>query len=45
MHNYRKTLTDNIFGSRPLLEYLMSKGRVRTVDGGISIVEPLLLAG
>ena len=43
MHNYRKSLTDNIFGSRPLLEYLMSKGRVRTVDGGISIVEPLLL--
>lgn len=43
MHNYRKTLTDNIFASRPLLEYLMSKGRVRTIDGGISIVEPLLL--
>ena len=43
MHNYRKSLTDNIFNSRPLLEYLMSKGRVRTVDGGISIVEPLLL--
>jgi hypothetical protein len=43
MHNYRKTLTDNIFGSRVLLDYFMSKGRVRTVDGGISIVEPLLL--
>jgi len=43
MHNYRKSLTDNIFNSRPLLEYLMSNGRVRTVDGGISIVEPLLL--
>jgi|SRR5215471_8393469 len=43
MHNYRKTLTDNIFGSLPLLEYLMSNGRVRTIDGGISIVEPLLL--
>ena len=43
MHNYRKSLTDNIFGSRPLLEYLMSNGRVRTLDGGISIVEPLLL--
>jgi hypothetical protein len=43
MHNYRKTLTDNIFNSRALLEYLMSKGRVRTIDGGISIVEPLLL--
>jgi len=43
MHNYRKSLTDNIFNSRPLLEYLMSNGRVRTLDGGISIVEPLLL--
>jgi len=43
MHNYRKSLTDNIFLGRPLLEFLMSKGRVRTVDGGISIVEPLLL--
>jgi hypothetical protein len=43
MHNYRKTLTDNIFGSRVLLDYFMSKGRVRTIDGGISIVEPLLL--
>src|SRR5215471_1784026 len=43
MHNYRKTLTDNIFGSLPLHEYLMSNGRVRTIDGGISIVEPLLL--
>lgn len=43
MHNYRKSLTDNIFQGRPLLQELMSKGRVRTVDGGISIVEPLLL--
>lgn len=43
MHNYRKSLTNNIFNSRPLLEYLMSKGRVRTIDGGISIVEPLIL--
>ncbi len=43
MHNYRKTLTDNIFNSRPLLEYLMSGGRVKTADGGYSIIEPLLL--
>lgn len=43
MHNYRKSLSDNIFNSRPLLDYFMSKGRVRTIDGGISIVEPLLL--
>lgn len=44
MHNYRKTLTDNIFNSRPLLNYLMSKGRVRTIDDGVSIVEPLIYA-
>ncbi|HEX5015999.1 MAG TPA: phage major capsid protein [Actinomycetes bacterium] len=44
MHNYRKTLTDNIFNGRPLLNYLMSKGRVRTVDGGVSIVEPIIYA-
>jgi len=44
MHNYRKTLTDNIFNGRPLLNYLMSKGRVRTVNGGVSIVEPLIYA-
>lgn len=43
MNNYRKTLTDNIFGGRVMLEYLMSKGRVRMVDGGINIIEPLLL--
>jgi hypothetical protein len=44
MHNYRKTLTDNIFNGRPLLNYLNSKGRVRTVNGGVSIVEPLIYA-
>ena len=43
MHNYRKTLTDNIFNSRPLLNYLMEGGRVKTADGGYSIIEPLLL--
>ena len=43
MHNYHKKLTDNIFGSRPMLEYLMSKGRVKTINGGYSIIEPLLL--
>ena len=42
MHNYHKTLTDNIFNSRPLLNYLMSNGRVKTINGGISIVEPVI---
>ena len=44
MHNVRGKFTDNIFRKRPLLEHLLSNGRVRTVDGGISIVEPLLYA-
>ena len=43
-HNYRKQLTDNIFESRPLLNFYMSKGRMRTLSGGISIVEPLIYA-
>jgi hypothetical protein len=42
MHNYHKTLTDNIFNSRPLLNYFMSNGRVKKVGGGISIVEPII---
>lgn len=44
MHNYHKTLTDNIFNGRPLLNYMMSKGRVRKINGGDSIVEPLIYA-
>jgi len=42
MHNYHKTLTDNIFNSRPLLNYFMSNGRVQNVSGGVSIVEPII---
>lgn len=44
MHNYRNTLTDNIFNGRPLLEYFLSKGRVRKIDGGVTIVEPIIFA-
>ena len=44
MHNYHRQLTDNIFQGRPLLNFMMSKGRVRKVNGGISIVEPLIYA-
>jgi hypothetical protein len=43
-HNYRKQLTDNIFNARPLLNFYMSKGRMRTLSGGVSIVEPLVYA-
>lgn len=42
MHNSRKTLTDNVFNSHPLLHHFMSNGRIETVDGGISIVEPII---
>jgi hypothetical protein len=42
MHNYHKTLTDNVFNTRPLLNHYMSNGRVKTLSGGVSIVEPLM---
>jgi hypothetical protein len=40
--NYRKTLTDNVFNARPLTYFLMDKGRVRMLNGGTNIVEPLI---
>ncbi len=44
MHNYHKTLTDNVFNTRPLLNFYMSNGRVKTIGGGVSIVEPVMYA-
>jgi hypothetical protein len=40
--NYRKTLTDNVFTARPLTYTLMEKGRIRMLNGGTKIVEPLI---
>ena len=40
--NYHKTLTDNVFNTRPLLQHLMGNGRVKPVGGGHAIVEQLL---
>ena len=40
--NYRDQLTDNVFTARPLTFFLMDKGRIRMVDGGTKIVEPLI---
>jgi len=40
--NYRKTLTDNVFNARPLTYFLMDKGRIRMLNGGTNIVEPLI---
>ena len=40
--NYRDQLTDNVFNARPLTNHLMEKGRIRMLDGGTKIVEPLI---
>ena len=40
--NYRDQLTDNIFQARPLTNFLMENGRIRMLDGGTKIVEPLI---
>lgn len=40
--NYRKQLTDNIFTARPLTYMLTEKGRMRYINGGTKIVEPLI---
>ena len=40
--NYRAQLTDNVFTARPLTYWLMDKGRIRMLNGGTKIVEPLI---
>lgn len=40
--NYRNTLTDNVFTARPLTNKLMEAGRIRMLNGGTKIVEPLI---
>jgi len=40
--NYRAQLTDNVFTARPLTFKLMEKGRIRMLNGGTKIVEPLI---
>ena len=42
LKNYRDQLTDNVFTDRVLTHYLMSKNRIRMVNGGNTIVEPLI---
>ena len=42
LRNYRKKLQDNIFIGLPLYNWLNEKGRKRTLDGGESIMVPLL---
>lgn len=40
--NYRSQLTDNVFTARPLTYHLIEKGRIRMLNGGTKIVEPLI---
>ncbi len=40
--NYRDQLTDNVVTARPLTYFLSDKGRIRMLDGGTKIVEPLI---
>ena len=40
--NYRDQLTDNVFSDRVLTNHLMQKGRIRMLNGGTKIVEPLI---
>ena len=44
LENYRPTLEDNIFTSKPLLYALTTFGNVETLDGGVSITQPLMYA-
>jgi hypothetical protein len=45
LKNYRPTLEDNVFGAKVLLWILKSAGIIDNVDGGRSIVQPLIYAG
>ena len=44
LEKYKPTLEDNIFTSKPLLFAIQTFGNVETLDGGTSIVQPLLYA-
>ena len=44
LENYRPTLEDNIFTSKPFLFALTNFGNVVTLDGGLSITQPLMYA-
>lgn len=44
IEKYKETLIDNIFTSKPLLFAIETFGNVETLDGGTSIVQPLLYA-
>ena len=45
LKKYRRTLEDNVFGAKVLLWILKSSGSIVNVEGGRSIVQPLIYAG
>jgi hypothetical protein len=42
INNYRNKLTDNVFSARPFQYWLLSKGKLRQINGGVKIVEQLI---
>lgn len=44
LHNRRDEVVDNIFQGTPLLAALRDRGGVETMDGGLQLVEPLLIS-
>ncbi len=45
LEKYKPTLEDNIFTSKPLLFAITNFGNVETLDGGVSITQPLMYSG
>lgn len=43
LNNYRKKFVDNVFSRRALIYFLKKGGRTRMEDGGVKIVEDILL--
>lgn len=44
LENHASTIEDNIFTSKPLLYAIETFGNVETLDGGVSITQPLMYA-
>lgn len=43
-NKHRAKFVDQVFSARPLTFFLMQSGQIRMVDGGATIVEPLIIA-
>lgn len=42
LRNFRETLENNVFQSRPLLEWLQRKGKIKEYSGGVRVVIPII---